>query len=838
MSSEVLLNASDLIRCTIILFSFLSYWYFYHWKAKLYTNINKRAILFLFIGLTFSLFINMGFLFEHLLGKNFSLFISSFLVLFGIFIFYASIRATNKKFYYLMLIPLISSLCIVTEEDKYLFFNFIVLTAWYIHFYITKLKVRKLQETFSFIGGYKPFLIFGLHFLFLGLWLLLDLPIFNLIATIVVFLSIIMRINQFYEERYSQVFSYLIFFSLSVVFLYGLAEKSVEHLKNNEIFRKNLINEKFRDHFRERIDFYSNALKFVSSSETFKNSLKQGHEALCNWLTYVNETFATDIIFFVNSQGKITAVSHLYRNVILNRDVSSRKYFREAMEGKTSILIAKGIYIKKEDIRVAHPVYVDGKIAGVLVFQFSPSKKLVNFIKTENVFIMHKSGAVLIGPENIKNHFIFPPSKEDLDFIYKEKIFADEKLYLSNFKIKDDIFEDVDKNKWQLIKSEIIPDWYMASFVNLSFFDRYRSFFFLALLLIGFVSHNIAIMEFERIRKMFIQNTETLLLRNLTLDTIRRGVIHTDANGKIIYINKPAQELLEIDEQEVIGKEPEEIFNVTEHPEYSMYKLLKTNKKEIPVLYSYNEVIYKGLKQGQVITFRDASEEIKYLQMQQKLNRLEMLEKISASVTHDFNNSLMILTGNLSLLEKQETSESKKKLISRMLEATRMMAMTIEDFKAISPSYLRKKELININKLIERVANFVLSNTKINWQLKADKSYYVVGEEVQLFRVFQNLINNSREALNNEGEIKVEISEEKLNEKKYVLVKVQDNGPGIPEEFIEKIFEPYVSPKGEGRGLGLTIVKSLVDKQDGKIEVQSKVGEGTTFFVYLPYEAD
>ncbi len=834
MNTEILLNLSDLLRSEIILFSTVSYWFLYNWRAKLYSHINKKAILFIFIGLGFSFFINLTFLFDQIFSKNFLSIISFLLISFSIFIFYATLKATNKKFYYLLLIPLISVLCFVTQQEKYLFINFIILSFYFVHFYLKELKKRNLKETLSFIGGYRAFLVFGFHFIFLGFWLLSDLIIFNFISTIVVFLSVLIKFAKFYEERYKQAVSYILIFTLSVLILYGLAEKSVEHLKNNEIFRKNLINEKFRDSFREKIDFYSNALKFVTSLETFKKKLREGHDSLCKWLTYVNETFKSDVVFFINPQGKITAVSHLYRDVLLNKDISIRKYFREAIEGETSILLAKGIYTKREDIRVAHPVFLDDKIAGVLVFQFSPSRELINFIKAENVFIMHKSGAVLIGPENIKNHFIFPPSKEDLDFIYKEKIFADDKLYLAGFKIQDDIFEDMEKNKWQLIKSEIIPDWYMASFVNLSFFDSYRAFFFLSVILLGFVSHSIAIMEFERIRKMFIQNTETLLLRNLTLDTIRRGVIHTDATGKIIYMNRTAQELLEVEEKEVIGKKPEEIFTLTEHPQYSIYKILKTNNKEIPVLYTYNEVIYKDLKQGQVITFRNAMEEISYLKMQQKLNKLEMIEKISAAVTHDFNNSLMILTGNLSLLEKLETSESKKKLIKRMLEATKMMAMTIEDFKAVSPSYLRKKELININELIEKVINFVLTNTKINFQIKAEKIFYVVGEGVQIFRILQNLIKNAMEALNNEGEIKVEISEKKEHERTFVLIKIQDNGPGIPEEYIDKIFDPFVSIKGEGRGLGLAIVKSLVEKQEGKIEVYSKLGEGTTFIVYLP----
>jgi CheY-like chemotaxis protein len=106
----------------------------------------------------------------------------------------------------------------------------------------------------------------------------------------------------------------------------------------------------------------------------------------------------------------------------------------------------------------------------------------------------------------------------------------------------------------------------------------------------------------------------------------------------------------------------------------------------------------------------------------------------------------------------------------------------------------------------------------------------------------QNIIINARQAMENSGKITIFIKNiskneaEKLNIKrcKYVLIKIQDYGPGISRENISEIFDPYYSTKRSGSGLGLATSFSIIDKHDGAIKVDSKFGEGTSFSIYLP----
>ncbi len=135
------------------------------------------------------------------------------------------------------------------------------------------------------------------------------------------------------------------------------------------------------------------------------------------------------------------------------------------------------------------------------------------------------------------------------------------------------------------------------------------------------------------------------------------GIIYTDTSGKIKYLNKEAMRILDISEEE---KEniTELSFKAHENPEF---KILKYKGKEIPVIHSENPIAIKGVKFGDVITIKDATEIIQRQEMAKRLERLNVITKISAGIVHDFNNYLMVLTGNLSLLRELETSEDKKK---------------------------------------------------------------------------------------------------------------------------------------------------------------------------------
>jgi signal transduction histidine kinase len=104
----------------------------------------------------------------------------------------------------------------------------------------------------------------------------------------------------------------------------------------------------------------------------------------------------------------------------------------------------------------------------------------------------------------------------------------------------------------------------------------------------------------------------------------------------------------------------------------------------------------------------------------------------------------------------------------------------------------------------------------------------------ELNQVWTNLIHNALQAMDYKGKLAISI---KVVDKD-IVVAVKDSGCGIPEDIMERIFEPFFTTKsaGEGSGLGLDIVRGIIEKHGGRIEIDTKVGKGTTFTVYLPLE--
>jgi two-component system NtrC family sensor kinase len=150
-----------------------------------------------------------------------------------------------------------------------------------------------------------------------------------------------------------------------------------------------------------------------------------------------------------------------------------------------------------------------------------------------------------------------------------------------------------------------------------------------------------------------------------------------------------------------------------------------------------------------------------------------------------------------------------------------------------------RREKINVNKVILETISF-LENEAIHRNINIHKDLFpnlpdIESDGAQLQQVFLNIINNAIDAVEKNGDIW--ISSRVDPEKKLVVVEIKDNGPGIPEEIINRIFDPFVTtkPVGKGTGLGLSITHSIVEKLGGKIYASNlEKGHGAVFTLELP----
>lgn len=167
------------------------------------------------------------------------------------------------------------------------------------------------------------------------------------------------------------------------------------------------------------------------------------------------------------------------------------------------------------------------------------------------------------------------------------------------------------------------------------------------------------------------------------------------------------------------------------------------------------------------------------------------------------------------------------------IERIKKMVMDLKNFAHPGKS---KPEYVNINDNIDSTLNIVWN--EIKYKATVDKEYSdlpdVLCHPQQLNQIFMNILVNAAQAIEKNGKITIKTSADKNN----VTVQVSDTGTGIPEEIISKIYDPFFTTKdvGKGTGLGLNMAYNIIKKHNGTINVESKIGEGTTFYIKIPLE--
>ncbi len=216
--------------------------------------------------------------------------------------------------------------------------------------------------------------------------------------------------------------------------------------------------------------------------------------------------------------------------------------------------------------------------------------------------------------------------------------------------------------------------------------------------------------------------------------------------------------------------------------------------------------------------------------------RLTAVGQMMSTIVHDLRGPANNINGFLDLLLEEDTSAEEKEEFSQImrLELQSITNMTTEilDFAKGKTSILpRKSSAGDVLKRFQPQIEQLFRNTDITYKLEntSKKTLYI---DVEKFgRVLYNIAKNAKEAMKDKGNFLVMCSDQK----DQVLFKLTDDGPGIPEEIRDRLFESFVtSGKESGTGLGLAIVQKIVNEHKGKIELQSEVGEGTSFIITIP----
>jgi two-component system cell cycle sensor histidine kinase/response regulator CckA len=344
------------------------------------------------------------------------------------------------------------------------------------------------------------------------------------------------------------------------------------------------------------------------------------------------------------------------------------------------------------------------------------------------------------------------------------------------------------------------------------------------------------------------------------MDNAGEGIVLIDTQGNIQEANKKMLELVGYPMDELIGlnfsqiRPPEEMERIraafTEdiskgYGALSNTWVLRRDGKRIPVDITGTLVRYAGKTVVQGI-IRDVSERNKMEEERLLLSKLESLGLLAGGIAHDFNNILTAILGNISLarLDMGRGGNLEKHSVDRLDEAEkacqRAQALATQLLSFAKGGYPIKK-ITPVAELIRESINLALSGSKARGNLVLPKDLWLVEvDEGQISQVFNNLLINADQAMPEGGKVTVQAEnvtvgdELPLQKGKYVKISVSDQGVGIPPNYLAKIFDPYFTTKQKGSGLGLATVHSIIRNNAGYITVESQVGVGSTFHIYLP----
>jgi CheY-like chemotaxis protein len=241
---------------------------------------------------------------------------------------------------------------------------------------------------------------------------------------------------------------------------------------------------------------------------------------------------------------------------------------------------------------------------------------------------------------------------------------------------------------------------------------------------------------------------------------------------------------------------------------------------------------------------RDISKEKRITEELLKAQKLESLGVLAGGIAHDFNNILTAILTNISMARMYGDLHEE---VSKMLADAEVASLRARDLTQQLLTFAKGgtpiKKPTSISGSLKGTTEFALSGSNLRCEYSIPEDLWLVDiDKGQISQVIQNLVTNAKQAMPEGGVIKVCAENVALSKKdaiplkrgKYVKVSLTDQGTGIPEKHLQKIFDPFFTTKQEGRGLGLAISFSIMKNHGGWIQVDSQMGVGTTFSVYLP----
>ncbi len=358
--------------------------------------------------------------------------------------------------------------------------------------------------------------------------------------------------------------------------------------------------------------------------------------------------------------------------------------------------------------------------------------------------------------------------------------------------------------------------------------------------------------------------------RNI-IQSLDSGLLTINLEGRINFLNKTAEKILNRRAEELMNISIDTLFpgingiinelrkdDSSFMPDYHRYEIQLNGHdgKKTYLGFSISPLTGPdGAMIGYTLIFQDIT---KFKEMEEQIKRVDKMAAIgllAAGMAHEIRNPLASLSGSIQMLKSElQLNNYQKNLMDIVLRESERLNQLITDFLLFAQPPQTHKSLCEIWKIIEETVELFKHSPffRETIRIKNDFSNMNIKAMIdpnQMKQVLWNLLTNAAQSITDGGEIKIRLQEyskklidnlyppsgKSVDGDKWIVISVSDSGKGIPKENREKIFEPFFTTKEGGTGLGLSIVHKIVENHNGLIKVESELGKGSTFSIFLPY---
>jgi PAS domain S-box-containing protein len=368
--------------------------------------------------------------------------------------------------------------------------------------------------------------------------------------------------------------------------------------------------------------------------------------------------------------------------------------------------------------------------------------------------------------------------------------------------------------------------------------------------------------ELKKSKEVIAEEKERL---SVTLRSIGDGVITTNTRGKIVLVNRVAEEMTGYSQEEALGKDLKDIFNtfdlqhndrlfnpfektleMTKGKDFDLQAVMIDKKNNTRIITNTISPIRDQESKiiGFILVFCDITDKQKLEEEILKNQKLESIGILAGGIAHDFNNILTGIIGNISLAKLRLRPE--EKVYERLVEAEKagLRAKDLtQQLLTFSKGGAPIKKATSISDLITDSVNFSIHGSSVICHFDIPNNLWTVEvDEGQINQVLNNLTINAIQSMPTGGILNIiarniigkDDSVYPFISGKYIQIDIKDQGIGIPKEHLNKIFDPFFTTKQKGSGLGLATTHSIIQKHNGQIFVESEIGQGTVFRIFLP----